>query len=267
LLLFLLLLGVTLITMSDRSGKGGVFSKVRSVAAAVASPLQSGARSLLQPVGNFIYGVFDYGSLERENERLRQQVVSDQATVVQAESEEEQAQQVLAEEGLGYLAKVPSAAAQVVGTGSANFEQSVEIDRGSANGIVIGQPVVSSGGLVGTVSEVSGHLATVTLLDDPSFTEGVRVVRTGVVGAAVGEGEGEPLQVMDVNMGEPVREGDRLVTSGLTLEHFPAGIPVGTVASVSSPAGALELAITMKPLADLEDLQFVRVLLWSPQTG
>jgi hypothetical protein len=36
---------------------------------------------------------------------------------------------------------------------------------------------------------------------------------------------------------------------------------------VSSPAGALQLAISVSPFADLVDLQFVRVLLWSPQTG
>ena len=60
---------------------------------------------------------------------------------------------------------------------------------------------VSAGGLIGSVSSVSSHLATVTLLDDPSVTVGVRVVGSGVVGAAVGEGEGNPLQVEDVNVG------------------------------------------------------------------
>jgi rod shape-determining protein MreC len=107
----------------------------------------------------------------------------------------------------------------------------------------------------------------VTLVDDPSLTVGVRVVGTGAVGAAVGEGEGDPLQVEDINVGSRLRRGDALVTSGLQLEHFPAGIPVGRVLSVSSPPGALQLAISVSPFADLVNLQFVRVLLWSPQTG
>jgi rod shape-determining protein MreC len=62
-----------------------------------------------------------------------------------------------------------------------------------------------------------------------------------------------------------VRKGDLLVTSGLDL--FPAGIPVGTVTAVSSPAGVLQQEISLQPLADLVNLQFVRVLLWSPQSG
>jgi rod shape-determining protein MreC len=265
LLLVLVLLGVTLVTLSDRSGNGGVFAKARSYAKEIADPVQSGVHSVLQPVGNFLYGALDYGALERENERLRQQVADDQASAAEARAVAEEAAQVLAQEHLDYVAGTRSVVGQVVEVGGANFEQSIEVNRGSANGLVIGQPVLSSGGLIGSVSGVSSHLATITLLDDPSFTVGVRVVRTDVVGAAVGEGEGNLLQVVDVNVGDPVRRGDLLVTSGLDL--FPAGIPVGTVTAVSSPAGVLQQEISLQPLADLVNLQFVRVLLWSPQSG
>jgi rod shape-determining protein MreC len=265
LLLVLVLLGVTLVTLSDRSGNGGVFAKARSYAKEIADPVQSGVHSVLQPVGNFLYGALDYGALERENERLRQQVADDQASAAEARAVAEEAAQVLAQEHLDYVAGTRSVVGQVVEVGGANFEQSIEVNRGSANGLVIGQPVLSSGGLIGSVSGVSSHLATITLLDDPSFTVGVRVVRTDVVGAAVGEGEGNLLQVVDVNVGDPVRRGDLLVTSGLDL--FPAGIPVGTVTAVSSPAGVLQQEISLRPLADLVNLQFVRVLLWSPQSG
>jgi rod shape-determining protein MreC len=266
LLLVLVLIGVTLVTLSDRSGNDGIFGRARSYAREVADPFQSGVHSLLAPVGNFLYGAVNYQSLERQNELLRQEVANDQAIAVQEEGEQAEADQVLAQEDLNYIAAIPSVAAQVVDLGAANFEQTVELDRGTANGVAVGQPVVSAGGLVGSVTSVSAHLATVTLLDDPSVTVGVRVARTGVVGAASGEGEGNPLQVEDVNAGSPVRRGDALVTSGLQLEHFPAGIPVGRVAAVSSPAGALQLQISVDPFADLVNLQFVRVLLWSPQT-
>lgn len=267
LLLVLLLLGVTLVTLSDRSGNGGIFGKARSYAREVANPFQSAVHSALQPVGDFIYGALDYRSLERQNQLLRQEVATGQAAAVEAAATLEQAEQVMAQEHLGYLGRIPSIAAQVVDLASANFEQSVEINEGAADGVAVGQPVVAAGGLIGSVSSVSSHLATVTLLDDPSFAVGVRVVRGGAVGAAVGEGQGELLQVEDVNVGEQVKRGDQLVTSGLSLEHFPSGIPVGTVAQVSAPAGALQLEISVKPLADLVNLQFVRVLLWSPQTG
>jgi rod shape-determining protein MreC len=266
LLLVLVLLGLTFVTLSDRSGSEGFFNKVRSYARDVANPLQSGVHSALQPVGNFLYGASNYGQLEKENQLLRQELAQEQTAAVRAESMLEQSEQVLAQEHLTYLGNIPSVAAQVIDLGSANFEQSIEINRGETAGITAGQPVVSGGGLIGKVSSASANLATVTLLDDPSSVVGVRVVRTGVVGAAAGEGEGNLLQVENVDVGARVRLGDSLVTSGLQGEDFPAGIPVGTVSSLSAPVGGLQLALAAKPYANLVNLQFVRVLLWSPQT-
>jgi rod shape-determining protein MreC len=267
LLLVLVLLGVTLITLSDRTSSQQIFNKVRQYARDVANPFQSDVHSALEPVGNFLYGAANYGSMQKENETLRQDLAAEQNMYVQAESELEQSQQVLAQEHLTYLGNIPSVAAQVIDVGSANFEQSLEINRGANSGIVVGQPVVSAGGLLGSVTSVSAHLATITLLDDPSFTVGVRVVSSGIVGAAAGEGEGNLLQVENVEVGAQVKRGEALVTSGLQGERFPPGIPVATVASVYAPAGGLQLTMSAKPYADLVNVQFVRVLLWSPQTG
>jgi rod shape-determining protein MreC len=265
LLLLLVLLGVTFVTLSEKAGTSRYFDKARTLAREVASPFQSAVHSALQPVGDFIYGAFQYRSLEAQNQKLREELAADQAAPVQAAAEQQQAEQVLAEEHLSYLSGIPSVAAQVVDVGSANFEDTVELDRGSSSGLVVGQPVLSAGGLVGSVSSVSAHLATVTLIDDPTSVVGVRDVRSRVVGAARGEGQGFDLQVQNLNVGEAVKRGDTMVTSGLSLEPFPAGIPVGTVARVSAPSGALQLQVSLKPLADLSNLEFVRVLLWSPQ--
>lgn len=267
LLLLLVLLGVSLLTLSDRAGTDRYFNKARSFAKEVANPIQSALHSALQPVGNFIYGAVEYRSLEAQNEKLRQQLAANEAAPVQAAAEEEQAQQVLAQEHLPYVSNIPNVVAQVIDLGSANFEQSIEIDRGSSSGIAVGQPVVTSGGLVGSVASVTAHLATVTLIDDPTFSVGVRDVHSGVVGVAVGEGAGNSLEVENVNVGQRVKKGDYVVTSGLSLEHFPEGLPVGTVQFAGAPSGALQLEVSVKPLADLVNLQFVRVLLWSPQTG
>ena len=265
LLLLLVLLGLTFVTLSERSSTSHYFNKVRSLAREVANPFQSGVHAALQPVGDFIYGALQYRSLEAQNRQLRLELKRGATAYAQSLSAEQQAAQVLSQEHLTFVPNIPSIAAEVVQVGSSNFEETVQIDRGSANGVVVGQPVVSAGGLVGSVSLVSVHLATVTLVDDPTSVVGVRDVHSGVVGAAKGEGQGFNLQVEDLNVGDTIKRGDQLVTSGLTLENFPAGIPVGTVTSVSS--GTLTLQVSLKPLVDLSNLQFVRVLLWSPQGG
>lgn len=58
-----------------------------------------------------------------------------------------------------------------------------------------------------------------------------------------------------------------MVTSGLQLADYPAGLPVGKVTSVFAPPGALQLSVAVEPLANLVNLELVRVLLWSPQSG
>ena len=183
--------GVTLVTLSDRSGNSGVFAQARSYARDVANPFQSGVHSALQPVGNFLYGALNYQALEKQNQSLRQQVADDQAAAVQAMGEQAQADTGAGPGGPRLPGGHPERGGASHRIGAANFEQSIEINRGSANGVSVGQPVVSAGGLIGSVTSVSSHLATVTLLDDPSFTVGVRVVGTGVVGAAVGR-RGQP---------------------------------------------------------------------------
>jgi rod shape-determining protein MreC len=266
-LLLLVLIALTFVTFDARSGGHGVLGKVRTEARNAANPVQQAVHSALQPIGDFLWGAIHYKQMEQENQRLRQEVVADQAKQIAAAEEQAQAQQVLAQEHLDFVGNIPSVAAQVIDLGAANFEETIEINRGSASGIIVGQPVVAAGGLVGSVAEVSRGRATITLLDDPQFAVGVRVDQNGDTGAADGQGAGNTLRVADINVGVPVKKGQTLVTSGLQLEHFPPGIPVGTVTSASTPAGSLQQEVTLTPLVNLSNLQFVQVLLWSAQSG
>lgn len=262
----LVLAAVTLITVDARSGGGGVIGSVRSGARAVLNPVQSIAHHALQPVGNFFTGVVDYGSLRAENERLRREVASMQAAAPAAAAAESEAQSVLAQEHLDFVGKIPTVAAQVINRGASNLESAFVINRGSAEGVAPGFPVVASGGLVGSVASVTAHQATVTLLDDPTFSVGVAIPGTSAVGVASGYGRANPLHVSDIPAGTTVKRGQVLSTSGLQFEKFPAGIPVGKVASASTPSGSLQESVTLSPLVDPSHLTVVQVLVWSSQT-
>ena len=60
LLLVLVLLGVTLVTLSRPKRQQGRFRSSALYAREIANPFQSGVHSLLQPVGDFIYGALNY---------------------------------------------------------------------------------------------------------------------------------------------------------------------------------------------------------------
>jgi rod shape-determining protein MreC len=266
LLAVLVLAAVTLVTLDTRSSGTGFLSSIRGAARAVVDPIQSAAHSALQPVGNFLTGVVDYGSLRAENQRLRRQIASMQAQAAASAAAQAEAQAVLSQAHLSFAAGVSTVTAQVINRGSSNFDSVYEINRGSTAGLALGYPVVAAGGLVGTVSSVTSHDATITVLTDPSFDVGVAIPHSSSVGVASGYGQGNPLHVADVPVGTVVHRGQVLSTSGLQFEKFPPGIPVGRVESVSTPAGSLQENITLAPLVDPSQQAVVTVLVWSGQT-
>jgi len=263
----LVLAALTLVTIDARSNGGGVLSNVRSKVSDVFSPLQQGTHAVLRPIGDFLTGAIDYGSLRAENQRLRDQVAALQNQAVQSASEQAAAQQVLGQQNLPFLAGRPAVTVEVINNGSSNYESSLTVDKGTASGLAVGQPVVAAGGLVGTVSSAGAHRATILLLSDPTFSVGVRLPGSNV-GNAQGAGRGQPLRVTVVttNLAAPtVKKGDVMLTSGLDTEKFPPYIPVGRVASVVTPPGSSEPDITLSPLVDLTQLTYLQVVLWSPQ--
>jgi cell shape-determining protein MreC len=79
---------------------------------------------------------------------------------------------------------------------------------------------------------------------------------------------GRPLVVdqgIPVNLEDNVRTREPVTTSGVSRSAFPPDIPVGRVTEVSAAADQLSLVLSIDPLADLDRLTLVRVLLWEPE--
>lgn len=116
------------------------------------------------------------------------------------------------------------------------FAHRVLINRGSADGLRDGQPVMDSGGVIGQVDRVFRHTAQVILISDPDHALPVQVRRTGLRAIAYGTGSADRLNLSDLPMNVDLMAGDLLVTSGLGGQ-FPPGLPVAEIMSVSRPAG------------------------------
>jgi len=131
--------------------------------------------------------------------------------------------------------------------------------------VKVGMPVVTGGGLVGRVSQVSKKHSTIELITDPEFQVGVRLVATGDLGTARGQGRDEPL-VVDTGIAPDaeVAEGSALVTSGVDRSAYPDGVPVAKVSDTREGSGGLSLDLIAEPLVDPYRLTFVDILLWEP---
>lgn len=256
-LILLVVTAITLITLDQRTSGGGF---VRTVAHDALSPLQSGVGAVVSPVSDWFSGVFDAGSLKSENRSLRRKLEDAQGKIDRASTAEQENERLKKLLELQSVTQIPSTAARVVGGAVGNFEWTVQIDRGSNSGIAVGMPVVSGEGLVGRIVETSADRSIVLLLTDPKSGVGVRSDRTGVTGIAEGRTGRSELKLGFVDAKADVKEGDLFVTSGLQNGRYPAGIPVGKIASVGKRDGVLDLDAQIAPAVDFTNLEFVKVL-------
>jgi rod shape-determining protein MreC len=263
----LVLAALTLVTIDARSNGSGVLTDVRGRVSDAFTPLQNATHAALRPIGNFLTGALNYGTLRAENQRLRNEVAGLQNQAVQVAGEQASADEILREANLPFLGSIKTVTVKVIDTGSSNFENAVTVDKGTSSGVVAGQPVVAAGGLVGTVISASRSTSVIDLITDPSFAVGVKLPG-GNIGTAQGVGRDQPLRVTVVSTANPngppkVKSGEAVVTSGLNLEKFPPNIPVGKVNKSVTPAGSAEPLIGLAPLVDLNQLDYLQILLWA----
>ncbi|HLD17549.1 MAG TPA: rod shape-determining protein MreC [Patescibacteria group bacterium] len=134
------------------------------------------------------------------------------------------------------------------------------IDRGSADGVEAGDPVVvAEGVLIGKVLKVANHHATVLSILDPSSRVAVAVLnRSHSLGLVQGMG-GSVLALHFVPQEEPLAPEDLLVTSGLE-PGMPSGLLVGIVNRVQADPSAPFQEGLIEPILDSKQYHFVSVL-------
>lgn len=264
-LALLVFTGLVLLTLDFRSDGGGPLSSARGVVLDVLGPVRSFSGWVLSPVSNAWHGMTNYSELEDENDRLRAEIASQQSDVLQVgEIERERQELFRLLDARNTVADIPRVTARVIDAPVSNFERTIELDKGSRDGVVVGMPVETGAGLIGRVSDVSSTRSLVELITDPNFAVGVRVVRSGDDGLAEGRGRGEDLKVSLIELETVVIPGETVVTSGFQGSSFPEGLLVGTVVDVVPNAVQDTQLITVHPSAELDRLRWVSVILHRP---
>jgi rod shape-determining protein MreC len=260
-LVILLLASVTVITIAYRGEAKNVVNSLRNGAGDTFAPVQRVIAAVLHPIGNLFAGVVDYGGALSDNQRLQLEVNQLRRQLIESQQAQAQLNQLRADQNLPFAAGIPQVLGQVISSPSSNFDLTIEINRGTSNGVGAGMPVVSGAGLIGSVISAGRTTAVVELLTNPGSDVGVRF-GVGNVAVAQGQGQGNPLQLKDVSEASRTRPGAQVVTSGLDTAAYPSGIPVGTVASVRHASGSLTTQVLVTPIVNFSVLQYVAVLQW-----
>ena len=266
-LILLVLTSVTLLTLDLRNFEP--VEDARRVALDAFSPVKDVADGAFEPVGDAWNGAFGYDELKSENDELRERIDELTGELALSADAKETLVDLYAELDIDYIGDVEAVTSTVVYGPVNNFDHTIEIDKGSDDGIAEGMPVVSSAGLVGTVGTViDGDRSVVTLMTDPAFRVGMRMVESDEFGVARGQGRGRPLiGFTGIGAELDIAKGEDVITSGLERTLFPAHIPIGKVSSTVKTTGDLDQDVFIEPNADLENLKFVNVLRWQPEEG
>ena len=163
-------------------------------------------------------------------------------------------------------------AAHVIGRDPTLWYATVEVDKGSADGVHKEDPVIGDGALVGKVSTVAPNVSVVTLITDHSFAVSAEVQDAagdaGVLVPAVGNPNQLLLQYLPSHA--QISQGQQVVTAGFrsaALESlYPAGIPIGQVSDANQNDLINNRQVKVSPAADLRHLDFVQILT-QPQAG
>jgi len=262
-------LSLVLLTVYFGESGGGVLHTLQRGAQQAISPLQSGASRALKPVRDLFGWVGDTVDAKGENDDLRSEVESLRKDVAGAQTARRDADELRGIVGLakqsGFPSDVEPVTGRVIARSPTVWYSSVQIDVGSADGVKRDQPVITSGGLAGKVTSVTGGTARVTLILDSTSAVSAQVVPNGTSGVVKPQvGKPTDLLLDFIDRKRKVTKGATVITSGFTSSKveslFPRGIPIGRVSKVEPDEFELYQRVHIRPFADLRRMDFVQVL-------
>ena len=266
----LVVLSLILITISFRESSTGPLSGVQAAGATVLRPFEVAAERVARPFRD-VYGYFaglvhvkrENGRLKAEVNQLRQQAELGQSARAQNARLRDQLHFV---DSPLFPSDYSAVNTRIIGWRS-EFDDQVVIAAGRDHGIRQETPVVTSDGLVGSVTQVIGDSALVTLITDQSSAVQARDQNSGAFGL-VRHGQGQGSLIVDrVTKDKQVTVGDVIVTAGTRSSKypslFPAGIPIGWVTSAGQSDTAPYKQIQIQPYVDFTSLDAVTALITS----
>jgi rod shape-determining protein MreC len=239
-------------------------SVIRQVVGSALYPLQMAAlapRDAFNRAGDYFTSL---NALQQENRNLtRQQSVNAQSL--------QQSQQLFAENaqlrkllGASERLQAKSLMSEILYDARDAFTRKIVLDRGSQNGVSLGQPVIDDIGVVGQVTRVFPFTSEVTLLTDKDQAISVQVVRNGLRSVAYGRGQSGVLDLKFMATNADIQKGDTLVTSGID-GVFPAGLAVAKVVQVESKSNDAFAHIVCQPSAGVDRNRQLLILLVEPK--
>ncbi len=258
------------ITLDYREQDSGPLAAAGRAALAVIAPMQEAVSKITHPIGNFFSTLVRLPAIRADNERLRGEVADLQAQLQTLGSQEDRLHKLedLLDVAQSLGPHTQTVAAPVISSGVSNLEWTIEIGKGSSDGIRVDDAVIvgdaSAARLVGHVTRVAPNASIVQLLVDPeSFVAG-KLDTSQAAGLVQGNGD-QDMRMRLLATSAEVMAGENVTTAsfrirGVGQSQYPPGILIGTVSRVLRSEGSLEKYVTVRPAVDVSSLDIVLVV-------
>lgn len=255
--LLLVLLAIALMVF-DRRWDG--FVSVRAALSLPVAPLQYIVSWPIQLIDSIKIALSSHDDLVKENLQLKSDQLLIQARLqrlLAIESENNYLKSLLRS---SKTVKGKTLIAELMAVHFEPYTHQVVLNKGSKDGVYIGQPVLDATGVMGQVVQVGPITSRVMLINDPHSGVSVQNSRNGMRAIAMGDSYSDKLTLMYVTKTADIKPGDIFLTSGLG-DQYPEGYPVGKVLSVSTDSAQQFATIYLEPSARLDNSRQV-LLLW-----
>jgi len=265
-----------LLTLYFGESAGGGLHAVQRGAQEALAPVETGVSKAVKPFRDLAGWTGDVLSAKGENKDLKNEVSRLRRDLARSQTEQRDVAQLGSLEAIHRKETFPQGVnpvtARVIARSPTVWYSSIQVNKGSGDGLAVNQPAITGDGLVGKVTSVTSGTARVTLITDASSAVSAQVVPDGASGIVKPEvGQPDDLLLEFIQKGRRVTKGATLVTSGFRsskLESlFPRGIPVGKVTKVDSDEIDLYQRVHIQPFADLRRVDYVQVLTSTPDTA
>jgi rod shape-determining protein MreC len=230
-------------------------------------PIQGAVNDVARGVASMAAAVAEIDRLRVENEALlaeNERLTTENARLDEIRRENESLTGLLQmKAGFDFT----TTAATVIARESSEFRRLVILDRGTNDGIKVGDVAVAAGGaLAGRVSEVGPDSAKVVLVTDAGSTVIGQLTTNAATGQVVGGLDDGVLIMSQIDSSETVTVGDEVVTAGIELgggirSPYPKGLLLGQVIDVRRDANDVVQTAYLQPAANLDKLEYVLVIL------
>jgi len=262
-------LSLLLLTMHFGESSSGPLHTLQRGAQEVLSPIESGASKVFKPFRDLFNWVGDAFDATDENKQLKKELADARTELAEARTAARDSEQlrrmVDLEKEPGFPDGMNPVTARVIARSSTDWSSTIQINKGTSDGVQEDQPVITGDGLVGKVAQASGGTATVQLITDGEAAVDAAIVPDGTSGVVrTPVGDPDDLQLDFVRDVEKIEKGQTVVTSGFRrgeLESlFPRGIPIGTIRDVDRDELETYNRVHVDPFADFRRIDLVQVL-------